>query len=137
MTDKSCTFGCGKCLSGESGEVKFVNAVWVMFQFNPLHPQPCKRFRIIGWMSAVHWNGSEFRVGETGSGEDDGDDEGDEAIAELRSLIRENENQLIEMEFGQMVLDIEVICKPRMLLKKAQITAKKIEKLHKNFEQAQ
>ena len=88
-------------------------------------------------MSAVHWNGSEFRVGETGSGEEDGDDDGDSAIGELRLLIREQAHQEIEVEFGQMVLDIEAICKPRMLNRKAQIEAKKIARLQKNFEQAQ
>ena len=88
-------------------------------------------------MSAVHWNGSQFRVGETGSGDDDGDEEEDAEVAELRALIREQEYDLIEIEFGTMVLEIEAICKPRMLLKKGLIEAKKIARLHNSFKQAQ
>ena len=90
------------------------------------------RFRCIGWMSAVHWNGSEFRVGESGDGASV-DVEDPELVEAMHSVRME----AIQLDFGEMVLDIERICKPRMVIRKERIAAEKVAALQKSFEAAQ
>ena len=83
-------------------------------------------------MSAVHWNGSEFRVGETGDGVND-----DDCDHELTAAIRSLRKEIIELDFGEMVLEIERICKPRMVIRKERIAAEKVAALQRSFAAAQ
>ena len=103
-----------------------------MFQFSPTQPQPCRRLRLIGWMSVAHWNGSEFRLGETGDGALDAEFEDDEE-EELRNIAQASVVNATAHEFGDMVQRVENICMPRMLEREAAIKEKKRARLIKNF----
>ena len=105
-----------------------MSGVWVMFSFAPKHPQPCYRYRLQGWMSTAHWNGTVFRIGETGdyvpaSGSQDEDEK-------LAALVREIAQQAL-LSFSPLVEDIQRICVPRMQARKEEILQGKIDRLHR------
>ena len=89
------------------------------------------RFKLYGWVSAAHWNGSVFRVGETGDGVEDSLTEEEE---DLRVASAAKEADEIHNEFSDMVTRVEQVCMPRMKAREAQILERNTEKLRKNFE---
>ena len=94
------------------------------------------RVRIFGWVSAVHWNGHKFRVGETGDGAGD-DVELTEEEMELREAAAGVASLEMANEFGDMIARVESVCKPRMAARNAELLERKNEKLRKAFEKAQ
>ena len=126
-------FGCAKCLSSSKSEVKFVTGVWVMFKYIPTHPQPCRRVQITGWMSVAHWNGTVYRLGETGDGVTDDLTEDDQ---ELASLARSLALLEIDIEFTPLVLHVLSHCQPRMCEREERIREEKKKRLQKRFANA-
>ena len=108
-----------------------MNAVWVCFKFNPTHTQPQKRLTLTGWMSTAHWNGKRFRSGEWGT------------LTEQLSVDEQNARDKAEADeqtdlgsqFGEMVLGVEEICKPRMIQREEAIKSRKLKALKKNMAQ--
>ena len=95
----------------EQGEVKFVCAIWIMFSYDPCQSKPQDRLKLNGWMSTAHWNGHAFRSGEYMQ-------QLGELTEEERELREEGEGEELTnffAEFGHMVLQVESVCKPRML----------------------
>ena len=80
-----------------------------------------------------HWNGSEFRLGETGDGVPDAEFEDDEE--ELRDIAQQSAVNATAHEFSDMVQRVEKICMPRMLEREAAIKEKKRLRLVNNFAQ--
>ena len=128
--------GCSKCLTTDGvGEVKFVSGVWVMFRFTPNHTQPCQRLKLVGWISVAHWNGSTFRLGESGDGVKDIDLSDDEM--ELRALVRVQALTSITDEFSEMVSEVQAICMPLMAQRESELVKTKNDKLVNSFRAAQ
>ena len=120
------------CLTKDGiGEVKFISGVWVMFRYTPNHPQPCQRLKLFGWISVSVWNGSTFRLGETGDAVNDVDLTEDEL--ELRALARASAITTIAEEFSEMISEVQAICMPLMALREAEIVKRKNQKLVKAF----
>ena len=94
------------------------------------------RVRICGWVSASHWNGHTFRVGERGDEVDDDTDLSEEEV-QLRQIATAAASFQIQTEFGDMVARVEAVCKPRMAARNAELLEKKNQKLRKAFDQAQ
>ena len=126
-----CLSGSSKCMDSDLGEVKTVIGIWVCFAFDPTQLQPQNRLKLYGWISAAHWNGEGWRVGEecvskrgrTGPGVSV-----DELI--LRDLAEEHKQKMLTEDFTAAAKEVEVICKPRMKEKEALIQAKKIKALY-------
>ena len=94
------------------------------------------RVRIFGWVSAAHWNGHLFRVGERGDEVPD-DFELTEEEVQLREVATAAASLDMEEEFGEMVSRVESVCKPHMAARNAALLEKKNEKLRKAFDLAQ
>ena len=112
-----------------------------MFKYQPSHPQPCKQIQIFGWMSVAHWNGSVFRVGEEGEdglfADAEADDELNDGVNELiEAAAQEKIDAAIEVEFRQMVQDVESTCMPRMAEREELIKQKKMERFKRVAEVA-
>ena len=56
-------YGCSQCYNSEDGEVKFVSALFFRYSEDKTRP-PHKRWKLEGWVSTVHFNSHEFRVGD-------------------------------------------------------------------------
>ena len=125
-----CLSGSSKCMDADLGEVKTVIGIWVCFSFDPKQLQPQNRFKLFGWISAAHWNGDVWRVGEectprraTGPGVS-----AEELL--LQELAEEHKQDMLAEDFTAAAKEVEAICKPRMKEKKALINAKKIKALY-------
>ena len=130
--------GCSRCMHSVLGEVKFVTGIWVCFLFDPAQVQPQNRYRIIGWMSTSHWNGTVFRSGEAMDDDSSSPDSDiaiftiDQQIQDLREQIN---NQIcfdLEAEFSASVRLVEEICKLRMLEREKAIEQRKIDSLQRS-----
>ena len=112
-----------------------MTGVWVMFKYSPQHPQPCRRVRITGWMSVAHWNGTVFRLGETGDGVVDTDLTEDEQ--ELAKLAHSLALEQLHNEFSPLVEHALRVCQPRMFEREERIRAEKKARLQIHFAAAQ
>ena len=129
MPANPAQYGCAKVACWNKCEVKFVTGVWVMFKYLPLHPQPCKRVSITGWMSVAHWNGNLFRIGETGDGVPDIDDD----ERELADIAHSLTLQELAEDYTSMIQLALQLCQPRMKEREDRIRSEKIEKLQKGY----
>ena len=78
----------------------------------------------------MHWNKTVFRFGEQGDGVDhDGSDLTPEE-EELRKLAKVDALAAAETEFGDMVREVERVCKPPMAQREAEIRDRKIKRLN-------
>ena len=105
----------------EQGEVKFVCAIWILFSYDPGQVKPQDRLKLNGWMSSAHWNGHLFRSGEYMQ-------QISELTEEEKELREESEGEDLAgffAEFGHMVLQVESVCKPRMLQHQQRLLEKK------------
>ena len=86
-------------MHSELGEVKFVTGIWMCFSFDPIQVQPQNRYRLFGWMSTAHWNGSVFRSGEIMNIERDiHEEETDAELDDHERSVMELDRQIQELQ---------------------------------------
>ena len=122
--------GASKCMDSDLGEVKSVIGIWVCFAFDPNQTQPQNRFKLYGWMSAAHWNGETWRVGEESVSRRRGGPGFTVEELRLRDLAEEHKLEMLGEEFTAAAKEVEAICKPRMKLRESLIRQKKIKALY-------
>ena len=122
-----------------------MTGIWVCFLFDPNQPQPQNRYRLYGWMSTAHWNGTTFRSGEsTDQDIHDAETDCDEddllqislEIDDLRNQFNEDIRANLEVEFLETVLRVEEICKPQMIERELAIVERKIVALKRRAERS-
>ena len=69
------------------------------------------RFEIFGWVSAAHWSGDTFRIGEPGDGVDDALTEEEE---KLRIASAAHEVDVLHKEYFDFATYVKKVCMPRM-----------------------
>ena len=123
--------GCSKCLThdADTTEVKFISAIWICFSFDPTQVQPQHKTKLHGWISTTHWNGNVFRTGEYNETLEQLT--GDQRQQREEELECEEQAELAE-EFGDMVCEVESICKPRMIQHRLDVIDKQLKILQKS-----
>ena len=81
-------------------------------------------------MSTAHWNGSKFRSAEWSTLIEQLTPE----EQDLREQAEAEEQSELASEFGTMVLEVEEICKPRMVQREKDIVLRKLKALQKNLQ---
>jgi hypothetical protein len=104
-------FGCSQCYNTDDGEVKFVSALFFRYSEDKTRP-PHKRWKLEGWVSTLHFNSHEFRVG----------DEHDSVVGKQKNAaIRRELTDLEQAQFRECFMESVSAaldhCRPRMQLR--------------------
>ena len=83
-------------------------------------------------MSVATWNGTVFRVGETGDGASCSNNLQPDEI-ELCRLSREVQLADLKLEFSDMVKKVQEVCQPRMIEREQRLIEAKKRKFQKSF----
>ena len=122
--------GASKCMDSDLGEVKSVIGIWICFAFDPMQVQPQNRFKLYGWMSAAHWNGEMWRVGEECASRRSGGPGLSTEELQLKDLSEEHKLEVLDRDFTAAAKEVEAICKPRMKMREEINRLKKIKALY-------
>ena len=117
-------------MDSDLGEVKSVIGIWVCFAFDPMQVQPQNRFKLYGWLSAAHWNGEVWRVGEECVSRRGGGPGLTAEELQLKDLAEELKVEMLDEEFTAAAKEVEAICKPRMKMREGVIQQRKIKALY-------
>ena len=102
-------YGCSQCyMNEEQGEIKFVSGLWVTF-FDDQTKAPHARFKLTGYISTLHWNGSGFN-----SGDEESSAIGATKSRAVRQRLSDDEQRTFQDCFTQLVFDAREVCIPKM-----------------------